>query len=47
VELLHLIEAAFGSQTALEALVSSIGYKDIEMTSLERNHHHAGGAGPD
>lgn len=28
VELLHLVEAAFGSQTALEALVSSIGYKD-------------------
>ena len=27
VELVHLIEAAFGSQTALQALVSSIGYK--------------------
>lgn len=27
VELLHLIEAAFGSQTALQALISSIGYK--------------------
>jgi uncharacterized protein (TIGR00645 family) len=27
VELLHLIEAAFGSQTALQALVTSIGYK--------------------
>ena len=27
VELLHLVEAAFGSQTALEALISSIGYK--------------------
>ena len=28
VELTHLVEAAFGNQTALEALVSSIGYKD-------------------
>ncbi|MGY8903631.1 MAG: TIGR00645 family protein [Burkholderiales bacterium] len=28
VELLHLIEAAFGSQTALQMLVSSIGYKE-------------------
>ncbi|MFM9879247.1 MAG: TIGR00645 family protein [Burkholderiaceae bacterium] len=28
VELFHLIEAAFGSQTALQILVSSIGYKD-------------------
>nr|WP_315427617.1 TIGR00645 family protein [uncultured Albidiferax sp.] len=27
VELLHLVEAAFGNQTALQALVSSIGYK--------------------
>ncbi|WP_198971874.1 YqhA family protein [Xylophilus sp. ASV27] len=27
VELLHLVEAAFGSTTALQALVSSIGYK--------------------
>ncbi|RZI74296.1 MAG: YqhA family protein [Variovorax sp.] len=27
VELLHLVEAAFGSQTALQALISSIGYK--------------------
>jgi uncharacterized protein (TIGR00645 family) len=27
VELVHLIEAAFGSQAALDALVSSIGYK--------------------
>jgi uncharacterized protein (TIGR00645 family) len=34
VELLHLIEAAFGSQTALQALVSSIGYKDVQITSL-------------
>ena len=29
VELLHLIEAAFGSQTALQALISSIGYKTV------------------
>ncbi|ABM38180.1 YqhA family protein [Polaromonas naphthalenivorans] len=29
VELAHLIEAAFGSQTALQALISSIGYKTI------------------
>ncbi|GAP34576.1 putative membrane protein [Piscinibacter sakaiensis] len=28
VELLHLIEAAFGNQHALELLVKSIGYKD-------------------
>ena len=27
VELLHLVEAAFGSQIALQALISSIGYK--------------------
>ena len=27
VELVHLVEAAFGSQTALEQLVTSIGYK--------------------
>jgi uncharacterized protein (TIGR00645 family) len=29
VELLHLVEAAFGSQTALQALVNSIGYKTV------------------
>ena len=35
VELAHLVEAAFGSQTALQALVSSIGYKtDIAPTAL-------------
>ena len=35
VELTHLIEAVFGSQTALQALVSSIGYKsDVALTSL-------------
>lgn len=35
VELVHLLEAAFGSPTALEALVSSIGYKtDVKITSL-------------
>jgi uncharacterized protein (TIGR00645 family) len=33
VELLHLVEAAFGSQTALQALVSSIGYKDAAVPS--------------
>jgi len=33
VELTHLVEAAFGSQTALEALVSSIGYKDATVPS--------------
>mgnify|MGYP001267670168 FL=1 len=35
VELVHLLEAAFGSQTALQALVTSIGYKtDAPLTSL-------------
>jgi len=35
VELVHLLEAAFGSQTALQALVSSIGYKaDVQVTAL-------------
>jgi uncharacterized protein (TIGR00645 family) len=35
VELLHLIEAAFGSQTALQALITSIGYKTTApITSL-------------
>ena len=35
VELVHLVEAVFGSQTALQALVSSIGYKaDVQVTSL-------------
>ena len=35
VELVHLLEAAFGSQTALQALVSSIGYKtDAPLTTL-------------
>ena len=34
-ELLHLIEAAFGSQTALQALIGSIGYKsDVNITHL-------------
>jgi uncharacterized protein (TIGR00645 family) len=34
-ELLHLVEAAFGSQTALQALISSIGYKsDVEIQHL-------------
>lgn len=35
VELVHLIEAAFGSEVALQKLVSSIGYKsDVLPTSL-------------
>jgi uncharacterized protein (TIGR00645 family) len=35
VELLHLVEAAFGSSTALQALVSSIGYKsDFQVEHL-------------
>jgi uncharacterized protein (TIGR00645 family) len=35
VELVHLLEAAFGSQTALQALVTSIGYKsDIAVPAL-------------
>ena len=35
VELLHLLEATFGSQTALQALVNSIGYKtDVPPTGL-------------
>ena len=35
VELAHLIEAAFGSQTALQALITSIGYKTtVPTTSL-------------
>jgi uncharacterized protein (TIGR00645 family) len=35
VELVHLLEAVFGSQTALNALISSIGYKsDVQVTSL-------------
>ena len=35
VELVHLLEAVFGNQTALQALVTSIGYKsDVTVTSL-------------
>ncbi len=35
VELVHLLEAAFGSQTALQALIDSIGYKtDAPITQL-------------
>ncbi|TXT35903.1 MAG: membrane protein [Comamonadaceae bacterium] len=34
-ELLHLLEAAFGNQAALTALVESIGYKtDVQITHL-------------
>jgi uncharacterized protein (TIGR00645 family) len=35
IELWHLIEAAFGNQTALQALITNIGYKpDIPLTAL-------------
>jgi len=35
VELLHLLEAAFGNQNALSALVTSIGYRsDVPVTAL-------------
>jgi uncharacterized protein (TIGR00645 family) len=35
VELVHLIEAAFGNTEALQKLVSSIGYKsDVDVTSI-------------
>ncbi len=35
VELVHLIEAAFGNQTALQALVSSMGYQaDVPLIAL-------------
>jgi uncharacterized protein (TIGR00645 family) len=35
VELVHLIEAAFGNEAALQKLVTSIGYKsDLELTGL-------------
>ena len=35
VELTHLVEAAFGNQTALQALINSIGYKpEAPLTSL-------------
>ncbi len=35
IELIHLLEAAFGNQTALQALVSSIGYKsDMQISTL-------------
>ena len=34
-ELWHLIEAAFGNQAALQALVTSIGYKpEVQITAL-------------
>lgn len=35
VELVHLLEAAFGSQTALQALIEGIGYKtDVPIIQL-------------
>lgn len=33
IELVHLLEAAFGNQTALQALITSIGYKDTTSTT--------------
>lgn len=36
-ELVHLIEAAFGNQTALEMLVKSIGYKATAIKDLADN----------
>ena len=33
IELVHLLEAAFGSKTALQALISSIGYKETMVTT--------------
>ena len=41
VELVHLIEAAFGNTTALQSLVSSIGYKsDFQVTALNETIIH-------
>ena len=38
VELVHLVEASFGSQTAITALVNAIGYKsDIAITHLNES----------
>jgi uncharacterized protein (TIGR00645 family) len=35
VELVHLLEAVFGSQNALQALITSIGYKsDVQISAL-------------
>jgi uncharacterized protein (TIGR00645 family) len=35
VELVHLVEAAFGDQVALQKLITSIGYKsDVQITAL-------------
>ena len=35
VELVHLLEAAFGNEKALQALITSIGYKtDVQITAL-------------
>ena len=35
VELVHLLEAAFGSQTELQALISSIGcHSEVQITAL-------------
>jgi len=34
IELVHLVEAAFGNQGALESLVKSVGYKDAPVERL-------------
>ncbi len=36
VELVHLMEAAFGSQSALQALVTSIGYKEVALNATTK-----------
>ena len=39
IELVHLLEAVFGNQTALQSLVTSIGYKsDVQITSLNETN---------
>ena len=41
VELVHLIEAAFGNDVALAKLVTSIGYKsDVQLTGLNETIIH-------
>jgi uncharacterized protein (TIGR00645 family) len=37
VELVHLLEAAFGNQAALQALISSIGYKESTPPTVALN----------
>jgi hypothetical protein len=46
VELVHLIEAAFGNQDALKLIYQASGQKaDVRAHPPDRNHDHAGGAG--